>query len=284
MQTRFGRSLIIVLLVLGSGTYGWSQSQPLSFGPIVHRSPTLTAQVWNPILRYVSARSGVPLRLKVARTGPEHTAMVRARALDFLYSNHNFLQENEGSGYRVFARPQGSANKGEIVVLADAPIHALADLAGKDVAFPHPTAFLGFHLPMDALLRLGIHVQPLFAGTQEGAMGQLKAGRTLAAGVNAEVMQAFARREQMAYRVLWSSAEYLSLALSAHPSLPEAQVTRVREAFLSMAADPAGAGVLAASAALIQQTLPLRFLAAHDGEFDTMRQFYRTTLVPGNLP
>lgn len=284
MKTWLGRSLSIVLLVLGSGTYGWSQSQPLSFGVAPSRSPILTAQVWNPILRYVSERSGILLQLKAARTGPEHTAMLRAGALDFLYSNHNFLKENEASGYRVFARPQGNPSRGAIVALADSPIRSLADLAGKEVSFPHTAAFLGYHLPIDALRRMGIHVQPLFAGTQEGALGQLKAGRTIAAGVNAEVMQAFARREQIAYRVLWRSEEYLSLALSALPAIPDAKVKLVRDAFLHMADDPTGARVLAASAALIKQTSPIGFVAAHDSEFDNMRQFYRTTLVEMRLP
>lgn len=280
MQTYLDRSLVIVLFVLGSGTDGWSQGQPLSFGVVPQRSPTLMAQVWNPILRYVSERSGVPLQLKVARTGPEHTAMVKAGALDFLYSNHNFITENEASGYRVFARPKGNPSRGEIVVLADSPIRSLADLEGKEVSFPHTAAFLGYHLPMDALLRLGIHVQPLFSGTPEGSLGQLKAGRTIAVGVNAEVVQAFAKREQIAYRVLWSSEEYLSFALSAHPSIPDDKVKLVRDAFLHMAEDPAGARVLASSAALIKQTPPLSFVTAHDSEFDNMRQFYRTTLVP----
>ena len=279
MKTWLGKSLIIVVLVLVAGTRAWAQSQPLSFGVIIHRSPTLTAQFWNPILRYVSARSGVPLQLKVASTGPEHTAMVGHGALDFLYSNHNFIKENEASGYRVFARPQGNAGRGEIVVLADAPIHSLADLAGKEVSFPHTAAFLGYHLPMDALLRLGVQVKPLFAGNQEGAMGQLKAGRTIAAGVSAEVMQAFATREQLAYRVLWRSEEYLNLALSAHPAIPEAKVQAVRDAFVHMAGDPEGAKVLASSAETIKQTTPLGFIAAHDSDFDNMRQFYRTTLV-----
>jgi len=132
---------------------------------------------------------------------------------------------------------------------------------------------------MDALLRQGIQVKPLFAGNQEGAMGQLKAGRTIAAGVSAEVMQAFATREQLAHRVLWRSEEYLNLALSANPAIPEVKVQAVREAFLGMADDPEGAKVLALSAEVLKQTSPLRFIAAQDSEFDNMRQFYRSTLV-----
>jgi ABC-type phosphate/phosphonate transport system substrate-binding protein len=278
-----GASLGVVALVVALCTPGWSQNQPLSFGVIIWRSPTLTAQFWNPILRYVSERSGVPLQLKVAQTGPEHTAMVRRGDYHFLYSNHNFIKDNEESGYRVFARPKEDAGTGELVVLKDSPIRSLADLEGQEVAFPHIAAFFGYHLPMDALLRKGIHVKVHFAGNQEGAMGQLKAGRVVAAGVNAEVMRAFAQRENLAYRVLWSSDKYLSLALSALPSVPADTVKAVREAFLQMADDPEGSKVLASSAAVLKQAQPMRFVVSKDSEYDNMRKFYRTTLVKVEL-
>src|SRR5213594_425468 len=269
--------------VVALGTPGWSQNQPLSFGVIIWRSPTLTAQFWNPILRHVSERSGVPLQLKVAQTGPEHTAMVRRGDYHFLYSNHNFIKENEEGGYRVFARSKEDAGTGEIVVLKDSPIRSLTALEGQEVAFPHTAAFYGYHLPMDALLRKGIQVKVHFAGNQEGAMGQLKAGRVVAAGVNAEVMRAFAQRENLAYRTLWSSDKYLSLALSAHPSVPADTVKAVRKAFLQMADDPEGAKVLAASADVLKQGSPLVFIAARDSEFENMRRFYRNTLVKVEL-
>jgi len=274
---------VVLLLMAALGTKGRAENQQLSFGVIIWRSPTLTAQFWNPILRYVSDKSGVSLHLKVAPTGPEHTAMVRRGELHFLYSNHNFIKENEESGYRVFARPKGDAQSGEIVVLKNSPIQSLAELEGKEMAFPHTAAFLGYHLPMDALLRKGIQVKGHFAGTQEGAMTQLKAGRVVAAGVNAEVMRAFAQRENIPYRVLWSSDKFLNLALSSHPSVPADTVKAVRAAFLQMADDPEGAKVLAASADILKQGAPLTFIAARDSEFDNMRRFYRGTLVKVEL-
>ena len=279
MKRWFVVPALAVLVLAAGGTEAWSQAKPLAFGVIIWRSPTLTAQFWNPILRYVSEKSGVPLQLKVATTGPEHTMMVRRGELQFLYSNHNFIKENEKSGYRVFARPQGDAQSGEIVVLKDSPIQSVSDLEGKEVVFPHTAAFLGYHLPMDHLMRKGINVKPIFAGNQEGAMGQLKAGRTVAAGVNAEVMKGFAEREHMPYRVLWSSEKFLNLALSAHPSVPADTVKAVRTALLGMAEDPEGAKVLAAGAEMIKQPTPLVFVPAKDSDFDNMRRFYRATPV-----
>jgi len=272
-----------LLALAAFGVPGWSQNQPLSFGVIIWRSPVLTARFWNPILRYVSDKSGVPLQLKVANTGPEHTAMVRRGEYHFLYSNHNFIKENEESGYRVFARSKDDIGTGEIVVLKDSPIHSLTELEGKEVVFPHIAAFYGYHLPMDGLLRKGIQVKPHFAGNQEGAMGQLKAGRAVAAGVNAAVMRAFAQRENVAYRTLWSSDKYVSLALSALPSVPADSVKAVRDAFLKMADDPEGLKVLTASAEVLKAEAPLRFVAAKDSEFDNIRKFYRTTLVKVEL-
>jgi phosphonate transport system substrate-binding protein len=262
-----------------AGIGGGEAREPVSFGVISHRSPTLTAQYWNPILRYVSEKSGVPLQLKVAKTGPEHSAMVGRGEFDFLYSNHNFIKGIDAAGYKVFARPIEAAVKGEIVVLSDSPIRSLADLQGKEIVFPHGAAFLGYHLPMDALLRMGIQVKPLFAGNQEGAMGQLKARRTVAAGVNSQVMREFAKRENLEYRVLWSSEEFLNIAISAHPAIAKEKVQAVRDALLKMAEDPEGAKVLAASAEIIKQKPPLGFIAANDTEFDNLRRFYKTTLV-----
>lgn len=269
-----------LLAALGAGS-AWGQEKVYSFGVITQRSPILTAQYWNPILRYVSEKSGVPLVLKLAKTGPEHSAMIGRGEFDFIYSNHNFKADNDVVGYRVIARPQEEAIQGQIVVLAASGIQSLQELEGREVVFPSQVAFVGYYVPMDALLRAGISVKPLFAGNQEGAMGQLKAGRVVAAGVNSQIMRDFANREQVEYRVLWSSEKYLNIPISVHPSVPKEKVAKVRQALIHMAADPEGARILAASAELVKQKPPYGFVAAEDAEFDNVRRFYRTSRVKG---
>lgn len=250
-----------------------------SFGVISQRSAVLTAQYWNPILRYVSQQSGVPLQLKLAKSGPDHAQMIGRGAFDFLYSNHNFTPDNDRIGYAVFARPLENAIRGQIIVLADSPIQSLAELQGRDIVFPSAIAFVGHHVPMDALLRAGIQVKPQFAGNQEGALGQLVSGRAQAAGVNSEIARDFAARQKINYRVLWSSEEYLNIPISAHPSVPAAKVNTVKNAFLKMADDPEGIKVLAASAALMQNDPPYGFVAASDREYDNTRRFYKQSLL-----
>lgn len=256
-----------------------AQDAPLSFGVITQRSPVLTAQYWNPILRYVSDKSSVPLRLKLAKTGFEHSEMIGRGEFDFIYSNHNFNAKNDAVGYRVIARPIEAAIMGQIVVPADSPIQTLKDLHGREVVFPSKAAFVGYYVPMDALLQAGVRVKPLFAGNQEGAMGQLKSGRVLAAGVNSQIMRDYAERENFAYRVLWTSEPYLNIPISAHPSIPAVKVKAVQAALVGMSADPEGQKILAASAQLIKQQPPFGFVASSDRDFNNIRQFYRNALV-----
>lgn len=250
-----------------------------SFGVVNQRSPVLTAQYWNPILRYVADKSGVQIQLKLPRTAPEHSAMIGRGEFDFIYSNHNFTPTNEAQGYRVIARPIEEAIRGQIVVPAESPVQALRELDGREVVFPSRAAFVGYYVPMDALLRAGVQVQPHFAGNQEGAMGQLKAGRVVAAAVNSQVMRDYSEREGFAYRIIWSSEPFLNIPISAHPSVPEDKVRAVRSALVGMSSDPAGQKILAESAELVKQRPPYGFVAASDREFDNIRRFLRNTVV-----
>ena len=76
-----------------------------TFNVLNQRSVALTAQYWNPILTYVSKRSGVPLELKLAKTAQEGNAIAERGGYDFLYTNHFFTPERDRLGFRVIARP-----------------------------------------------------------------------------------------------------------------------------------------------------------------------------------
>jgi phosphonate transport system substrate-binding protein len=266
-------ALIIMALAAQADEKEWS------FGVVNQRSLTLTARYWNPILKYVSEKSGVPLTLKMAKNAPESFEMVRQGAFDFMYSNYVFAPPNVTVGYRVFARPMDKTIRGEIVTLADSPIRSLRDLEGKEVGFPSGVAFVAYVVTMDALLKAGITVKPVFSGNQEGTMGQLKAGRIIAASVNSRVMKEFARREKIRYSVLWASQEYLGIPLSAHPRVPGKTIEAVRRAFTAMAEDPEGLKILKSSASIIGQEPPLGFVPATDREYEKQRSFYRRTVL-----
>jgi phosphonate transport system substrate-binding protein len=276
---RLGWLSLLALLLLPQAAGAGDKTY--SFGVLNQRSITLSAEYWNPILSYVSRKSAVSLRLKMGRTAPETSSMIGRSEFDFVYSNTIFTPANDPAGYRVFARLSEDAIQGQVVVLDEAPAHDLMDLKNKEVGFPSLAAFMGYALPMNALLHAGVSVKPVFAGNQEGIMGQLKTGKVMAAGVNSQVMREFAQREGLKYRVLWSSEPYLNLPISAHPSIPGDVVAAVSAAFLGMDKDPEGRKILESSSALIGQKAAYGFVPAHDREYQNYRSYYKNTLVKG---
>lgn len=274
------RFALAALLCLGNLAGLARAAEPMAFGVLNQRSALLTAQYWNPILTYVATKSGVPLQLRMGRTAPETTAMTVRGEFAFVYTNHLFTPRRDRLGFRVLARPATAGIRGAIVVAEASPIQSLAALADQEVAFPSPEAFVGYWLPMDALLKAGIKVKAGFAGNQEGAMAQLKVGRVVAAGVNATVMENYGRREGFRYRTLWRSEPYLDLAIMANPQVPRDKAEAVRQAFVGMAADPDGRRILEAGAELLKLDGELGFVAAEDRDYENYRHFYRNTALP----
>ena len=256
-----------------------AQQRTYSFYVLNQRTVALTAQYWNPILTYVSAKSGVPLALKLAKTAQEGNAIAEAGRYDFQYTNHFFTPERDRLGWKVIARPAGPGIRSQIVVPVDSPVKTLQDLSGKDVAFVTPDGFTGYWLPYDALLKANVKVKVVFTGNQEASSAQLRINKVAAAGVNSSVMARYGRRESFEYRALWTSEVYQDLCIMANPAVPADKVAAVRAALAGMLDDPAGRKVLEAGAELLKSAGDLGFVAASDREYDNYRKFYKTTRV-----
>ena len=253
--------------------------QAYAFNVLNQRTISLTAQYWNPIMTYVSQKSGVPIELKLAKTAQEGNAIAEKYGYAFLYTNHFFTPERDRLGYKVIARPAGPGIRSQIVVPKESPIQTLQDLMGKDVGFVSPDGFTGYWLPYDVLLRNKVKVNVVFTGNQESSSAQLRVNKIAAAGVNSSVMQRYGRRESFEYRALWTSDLYQDLCIMASPKVPADKVAAVRAALIGMVNDPDGRKVLEAGAELLKSAGELGFVSAEDKDYDNYRRFYRTTQV-----
>jgi phosphonate transport system substrate-binding protein len=252
-----------------------------NFSPVNQYNLQVSASFWNPIVRYVSHKSGVHLNLKLGRTSADTTSFVLTREVDFAFTNHLFSPERVKMGWTVFGRRDAAPLRAQIVVPGDSPVRSLADLADSIVVFPGPEALIGYKLPYAQLLHDKVPVTVVFAGNMDAAFTQLFSGRARAAGANSQLVQNYAGRENKAFRVLWSSAPFNDLALMASNRVPPAQVRAVAQAFLGMANDPEGRRVLQAVSELIHETEPVRFVAATDADYAAYRHFYQA--APADL-
>lgn len=258
-----------------------TQSATYRFSPVNQWDITRTAAYWNPIIRYVSDKSGVRLELKIGRTSADTTAYVLAQEVEFVFSNHLFSPERDQLGWKVFGRRWTPPLQGQIAVPVDSPITRLEELKGQEVVFAGPEAFIGYKLPYAHLLSKNIDVKAVFAGNQNAAFAQLFAGKAKAVGSNSALVDGYSVREGKKFRVLWTSEGFHDLALMASSKVPEQDVKAVASAFINMHRDPAGKAILVKASEEVGLDRQAYFLPATGGDYAAYRRFFQS--VPAGL-
>lgn len=258
-----------------------AQSATYRFSPVNQWDIARTAAYWNPIIRYVSDKSGVRLELKIGRTSADTTAYVLAQEVEFVFSNHLFSPERDQLGWKVFGRRWTPPLQGQIAVPVDSPITRLEELKGQEVVFAGPEAFIGYKLPYAHLLSKNIDVKAVFAGNQNAAFAQLFAGKAKAVGSNSALVDGYSVREGKKFRVLWTSEGFHDLALMASSKVPEQDVKAVTSAFINMHRDPAGKAILVKASEEVGLDRQAYFLPATGGDYAAYRRFFQS--VPAGL-
>jgi phosphonate transport system substrate-binding protein len=282
MRRNFLATLVGVVLLLGvqQGKV-LAQTPGYNFSPVNQYDINLTAGYWNPIIAYVSEKSGVKLNLKIGRTSADTTSYVLAKEVEFVFSNHLFSPEREQLGWKVFGRRQTPPLQGQIVVPEDSPIKDLSQLKGQEVAFAGPEAFVVYKVPYAHLLSLNIDVKVVFAGNQNAAFAQLFSGKVVAAGGNSQLVEGYSRREGKKFRVLWSSEPFQDLALMASGKVPDNEVKAVASAFFGMAKDPRGQEILHQVSKDVGLPSDAYFIPASGADYAAYRRFYQS--APASL-
>lgn len=275
MRTMTRAGLALLLLPLLCGQAAAAETPTYNFSPVNQYNLQVSASFWNPIVRYVSGKSGVHLNLKLGRTSADTTSFVLAKEVDFAFTNHLFSPERMKMGWTVFGRRNAEPVRAQIVVPVDSPVRRLSDLANSIVVFPGPEALIAYKVTYAQLLRQNVPVTVAFAGNMDAAFTQLFSGRAKAAGANSQLVENYSGREDKRFRVLWSSAPFNDLALMASPRVPAEQVRAVADAFLNMHRDPEGRRILEAAAELVHAPEPLSFVAAGDADYAAYRSFYQ---------
>jgi len=251
------------------------------FSPVNQYGIELTASYWNPIVDYVSTKSGVKLQLKIGRTSADTTAYVLANEVEFVFSNHLFSPDRDHLGWKVFGRRDTQPIRSQIVVLAESPITRLEQLANQTMAFPGPEATVAYKFSYANLLNQKIPVQVVFAGNMDGAFAQLASGKVKAVGTHTQLSSGWSKREGKAVRALWESEPLNDLALMASKHVAAKDLAAVSKAFLEMGRDPQGQKVLAGVSELVKLPPTTSFVPSTGADYTAYRNFYQT--APASL-
>ena len=273
------RSFFVAMAALLSCSLAFAQETVYRFSPVNQWDIPKTAAYWNPIITYISQKSGVQLELKIGRTSADTTAYVLAQEVEFVFSNHLFSPERDKLGWKVFGRRTGPALQGQIAVLQDSPIQTLEELRGENVVHAGREAFVGYRVPQAHLLNKGIETNPVFAGNQNAAFAQLIAGKAKAVGSNSALIDGYTETQGTKFRVLWTSESYLDLALMASSKVKPKDIAAVAKAFINMHKTPEGALILRQASESVGMDPESHFLSSSDRDYDSYRRFYATAPI-----
>lgn len=203
-------------------------------------------RIWQPILKEVSARSGVTLKLNASTNIPAFEKEFESGEFHFAYMNpYHAIVANQQQGYTPILRDLGKRLFGIIVVHKDSPLTDIKQIDGKKVAMPAPNA-LGASLLPRAEFATKFNIKPKISYVRSHdsvflntAMGISDAGGAVMATFNRQPEEI---RNQL--RILYKTGDVPKHPIVVHPQVPVDVAKRVKAAFLELGNNAEGKALL----------------------------------------
>ncbi|XVJ68584.1 MAG: phosphate/phosphite/phosphonate ABC transporter substrate-binding protein [Rhizobacter sp.] len=211
-------------------------------------------RAWTPLLAYLSAQTGLELKLVTSASIPEFERSFQAGQPDLVFLNpYHMVMASKSQQYMPLVRESKELLAGIVVVRADSPVKNLSDLSQQTIAYPAPNAF-GASLYIRSLLaEQKIQSQANYVKTHSNAYRHVIAGQAAAAGGIRSTLDRELPEVRAQLRVLFETPAVAPHPLAAHPRVSEAHRKAIREAWLSLAQNDAGLPLLKA----VQMTSPV---------------------------
>ena len=204
---------------------------------------------WEPIIKALSEKSGLPLQLVIEDGYDAYYAKYAKRAYDFVYINPlSFVRKAPAGAYVPIARKEGKL-QGMIVVAKDSPLAGIRDLSGKRIAYASRDSYAATILTQEDLKAAGVDPEKgaVYTGAHDKAYAEVIAGRADAAGANMGTFKLLKPEDAGKLRILYTGTPVVSHPFVARADLPKDVVKKMQDALISLAATPEGLGQLKAA-------------------------------------
>lgn len=168
-----------------------AQDNVYIFGPHPYSNPQDVFVDYEPIMRYLERKlPGTRFQIETSKDYAEYEVKLAARRFHFSLPNPYQTVFSLEHGYRVIAKMTPDDDfRGLIVARIDKNLHSAADLSGKTLCFPSPTAVAATMLPLLHLREIqGISVtqdiQVKYVGSQFSSMLNAYTGDATACGTS----------------------------------------------------------------------------------------------------
>ncbi|MBI5095638.1 MAG: PhnD/SsuA/transferrin family substrate-binding protein [Candidatus Hydrogenedentes bacterium] len=258
------------------GTSPTSPSVPI-YHLAVHplHNPVKLVQAYYPLIDYLNTRlTGAALELEASRDYANFEEKYRTRKPEFLLPNPLQTLQAMKAGYRVIAMAGDPQDfKGLFVVRKDSGLDRPADLKGKSVSYPSPTALAACIMPQYFLHDSGVNVntdiENRYVGSQESSIMNVYLKLTAAGATWPPPWRAFQKdhaQEAAELTVIWETEPLVNNSVMARDDIPAEVGAQIRALLLGLDGTDEGKSILAG-----META--RFLPASDESYDVARQY-----------
>jgi len=253
---------------------------PLRLGVNPYQDPSELQARWQPLVHYLSARSGRDIELVIAGDYQRHIAACVRKEYDLAYLGPiPYLQRVAAKGpVTLLARFRdlgATTFRGAIVAREDSPLASISDLAGHSFAFGDRYSTMSHFLPLVALAEAGVGVESLshseFLGSHDNVALAVLMGRFDAGGLKPSV---FERYQERGLKVLAWTEAVPTHVLAAHRDLDPATRQSLQQALYALNDPGLAAQVLHPIGPDLDGMSP-----AQDSDYDSLRQLLARTGV-----
>lgn len=238
-------ALTLLLVMFANTAITETESQEFSFGVVPQQSAKRLAQLWTPILQYLSQETGYVFKFKTAKHIPIFEQRLAKGQYHFAYMNpYHFTVFNRNPGYKAVVRRKKQPIRGIVVVRKDSQITSLEELHQKKLAFPAPAAFAASLLPRAHLKNNRIEIKPHYVSSHDSVYMSVAKGLFPAGGGVKRTFNNTKPEIKDQLKVLWKTEAYTPHAIAAHPDIPRDVLKKVQKAFVKMSKNSKGEALL----------------------------------------
>jgi phosphonate transport system substrate-binding protein len=224
------------------------------FGVHPLHNPQKLDAVYGPLVAYLNSQLGdVKLRLEASRDYGSYEEKLFARQFEFALPNPYQTLRALKHGYKVFGRVDQEGDfRGIVVVRRDSAVRNVADLSGKTIAYPAPTALAATMMPQFFLRQNGLDLmretQSRYVGSQESSILNVYHKDAAAAATWPPPWRAFVKEhptEAAELKVMWETEPLPGNSLVVRNDVPPELVARVARLLTTLHESEAGRSILA---------------------------------------
>jgi phosphonate transport system substrate-binding protein len=238
-------------------------------------NPQKLIEAYQPLIDQLNRQvPGVRIELEASRDYQAYEQKFRRREPDFLLPNPWQTLQAMKVGYHVIAMAGDAQDfKGIFIVRRDSGIKTPAELKGKIVSYPSPTALAAAIMPQYFLYSQGIDVQHdiqnRYVGSQESSIMNVYLGQSVAGATWPPPWRLFQKdhpKEAAQLRVIWETQALMNNSVMVRDDVPPQVRDAVRQALLELSQSAQGEAILRA-------TETSRFHAADDASYESVRSY-----------